>query len=222
MKKIVTIFMAVAIALCFAACGNGADKPSNQQPELAEENREEQDMGSEGTVHDDEDTENASNALVVYFSATGNTKAVAETIASLQDADIYEIVPEQPYTEEDLNYDDRSTRATAEQNDPEARPAISGSIEDMGKYDVIYVGYPIWWGDMPRILYTFFDTYDLAGKNIAPFCTSGGSGLSGTPETIGGLEDGAEVLEGLHISDSSVDRAEDTVSEWLSRIGHVK
>lgn len=222
MKKIVTIFMAVAIALCFAACGNDADKPSNQQPELAEENREEQDMGSEGTVHDDEDTENASNALVVYFSATGNTKAVAETIASLQDADIYEIVPEQPYTEEDLNYDDRSTRATAEQNDPEARPAISGSIEDMGKYDVIYVGYPIWWGDMPRILYTFFDTYDLAGKNIAPFCTSGGSGLSGTPETIGGLEDGAEVLEGLHISDSSVDSAEDTVSEWLNRIGQVK
>ena len=177
-------------------------KPSNQQPELAEENREEQDMGSEGTVHDDEDTGNASNALVVYFSATGNTKAVAETIARLQDADIYEIVPEQPYTEEDLNYNDRSTRATAEQNDPEARPAISGSIEDMDRYDVIYVGYPIWWGDMPRILYTFFDTYDLARKTIAPFCTSGGSGLSGTPETIGGVEDGAEVLEGLHISDS--------------------
>lgn len=134
MKKIVKIFMAVTIALCFAACGNGADKPSNetvsdsseqtagqedgnQQPELTEENREEQqadsneeqDVVSEETVHDGEDTENASKALVVYFSATGNTKAVAETIARLQDADIYEIVPEQPYTEEDLNYNDKST-----------------------------------------------------------------------------------------------------------------
>ena len=247
MKKIVTIFMAVTIALCFAACGNGAEKPSNetvsdsseqtagqedgnQQPELTEENREEQqadpneeqDVVSEETVHDGEDTENASKALVVYFSATGNTKAVAETIARLQDADIYEIVPEQPYTEEDLDYNDGSTRATAEQNDPEARPVISGSIEDMDRYDVIYVGYPIWWGDMPRILYTFFDTYDLTGKTIVPFCTSGGSGLSGTPGTIGGLEEGAEVLEGLHISDSSVDSAEDTVSEWLNRIGQVK
>ena len=83
-------------------------------------------------------------------------------------------------------------------------------------------GHAIWWGDMPRILYTFFDTYDLTGKTIVPFCTSGGSGLSGTPGTIGGLEEGAEVLEGLHISDSSVDSAEDTVSEWLNRIGQVK
>lgn len=82
--------------------------------------------------------------------------------------------------------------------------------------------YQIWWGDMPRILYTFFDTYDLTGKTIVPFCTSGGSGLSETPGTIGGLEEGAEVLEGLHISDSSVDSAEDTVSEWLNRIGQVK
>lgn len=247
MKKIVTIFMAVALALCFAACGTGADKPSsetasdsseqttgqdheNQHPERAEENREEQqadpseeqDVVLEETVHDGEDIENASKALVVYFSATGNTKAVAETIARLQEADIYEIVPEQPYTEEDLDYNDGSTRATAEQNDPEARPVISGSIEDMDRYDVIYVGYPIWWGGMPRILYTFFDTYDLTGKTIVPFCTSGGSGLSGTPGTIGGLEEGAEVLEGLHISDSSVDSAEDTVSEWLNRIGQVK
>lgn len=165
MKKIVTIFMAVALALCFAACGTGADKPSSetasdsseqttgqdhedQHPERAEENREEQqadpseeqDVVLEETVHDGEDTENASKALVVYFSATGNTKAVAETIARLQEADIYEIVPEQPYTEEDLDYNDGSTRATAEQNDPEARPVISGSIEDMDRYDVIYVG----------------------------------------------------------------------------------
>lgn len=168
---------------------------------------------------DTESTKNTSKALVVYFSATGNTKAVAETIAGLQGAELYEIVPEQPYTDEDLNYNDRTTRATTEQNDSDARPAISGDIKDLAEYDVIYVGYPIWWGDMPRILYTFFDTYDLTGKTIAPFCTSGGSGLSGTPRTIGNLETGAEVLDGLHIRDSAAKKAEDTVSDWLEDIG---
>ena len=120
--------------------------------------------------------------------------------------------------DEDLNYNDRTTRATAEQNDPDARPAISGSITDFEQYEVVYVGYPIWWGDMPRILYTFFDTYDFSGKTIAPFCTSGGSGLSGTPGTIAKLESGAEVLDGLHISSAAADSAESSVAEWLEGI----
>ena len=166
-----------------------------------------------------ETDEAGTKALVVYFSATGNTKAVAETLTELTGADIYEIVPEQPYTDEDLNYNDRTTRATVEQNDPDARPAIQGSITDFEQYDVIYVGYPIWWGDMPRILYTFFDAYDFSGKTIAPFCTSGGSGLSGTPATIAELETGATVLDGLHVSDSDADNAESQVSEWLSDNG---
>ena len=166
-----------------------------------------------------ETDEAGTKALVVYFSATGNTKAVAETLTELTGADIYEIVPEQPYTDEDLNYNDRTTRATVEQNDLDARPAMQGSITDFEQYDVIYVGYPIWWGDMPRILYTFFDAYDFSGKTIAPFCTSGGSGLSGTPATIAELETGATVLDGLHVSDSDADNAESQVSEWLSDNG---
>lgn len=169
-----------------------------------------------------EDADEEAKALVVYFSATGNTKAVAETLAGLQDADLYEIVPEQPYTDEDLNYRDHDTRATLEQNDPDARPAIQGSIPDFEQYEVVYVGYPIWWSDMPRILYTFFDTYDFSGKTIAPFCTSGGSGLSGTPGTIAELEAGAVVLDGLHISGSSAGSAESSVSEWLGSIGLAK
>lgn len=169
-----------------------------------------------------EDADEEAKALVVYFSATGNTKAVAETLAGLQDADLYEIVPEQPYTDEDLNYRDHDTRATLEQNDPDARPAIQGSIPDFEQYEVVYVGYPIWWSDMPRILYTFFDTYDFSGRTIAPFCTSGGSGLSGTPETIAELEAGAVVLDGLHISGSSAGSAENSVSEWLGSTGLAK
>ena len=242
MKKLFSVFMTLAVALSLAACGSGnsaGESSRGTEPETSVQGIEEQ----SGTKEDINGTEPSSDAqepesadepsteepggteakaLVVYFSATGNTKAVAETIARLQGTDIYEIVPEQPYTDEDLNYNDRSTRATAEQNDPDVRPAISGGIEDISVYDVVYVGYPIWWGDMARILYTFFDTYDLTGKTIAPFCTSGGSGLSGTPETIESLETGADVLNGLHVSDSAASNAEDKVSEWLGSIGQAE
>lgn len=236
MKKTVMTLIAITLMLALAACGGDAGKPSDDmasdspvqtvepdressQPITAQTEAETQDSAQAESPDDTETAENKAKALVVFFSATGNTKAVAETIAGLQGADIYEIVPQQPYTDEDLNYNDRSTRATTEQNDPDARPAISGSIENIAEYDVIYVGYPIWWGDMPRILYTFFDTYDLTGKTIAPFCTSGGSGLSETPETIESLETGATVLDGLRVSGSEADNAEDKVSEWLGSIG---
>lgn len=245
MKKLFSIFMTFAMILSFTACGSGdnAGEPSrDREPKTAVQTVTEQSGTKEDAIETEpssdtqepvqteepggssqEETEGAgTKALVVYFSATGNTKAVAETLAELQDADIYEIVPEQPYTDEDLNYNDRTTRATAEQNDPDARPAIQGSITDFEQYEVVYVGFPIWWGDMPRILYTFFDAYDFSGKTIAPFCTSGGSGLSGTPGTIAELESGATVLDGLHVSDSAVDSSESSVSQWLAEIGQAE
>ena len=199
---------------------------SNSETSTSSENSETQsgvetstsEQSSESTQSPEQPDQSQTKALVVYFSATGNTKAVAETLAESTGADIYEIVPEQPYTAEDLNYNDRSTRATAEQNDPNARPAISGGIDNLDQYDVIYVGYPIWWGDMPRIIYTFFDTYDLSGKTIAPFCTSGGSGLSGTPKTIAELEPSAIVTAGLHVSGYGTDNAYSDAGDWLAEI----
>lgn len=226
MKKILSVLTTLAIMLSLTACGSGKDVegPSSgelssdvQKPEQSELSSDVQEEQSDEPSEEGDGSEG--KALVVYFSATGNTKAVAETLAGLQDADLYEIVPEQPYTDEDLNYNNRNTRATVEQNDPDARPAIQGSITDFEQYDVVYVGFPIWWGDMPRILYTFFDTYDFDGKTIAPFCTSGGSGLSGTPGTIAGLEEDAVVLDGLHVSNSAADSVESSVSEWLGSIG---
>lgn len=237
--------MMLALVLGLAACGsknNGEGASQGTKPESsvqtagdessADEDADKAEASSDtqetaqteesGEPSPEETGEAGTKALVVYFSATGNTKAVAETLAELSGADIYEIVPEQPYTDEDLNYNDRTTRATVEQNDPDARPAISGSITDFEQYEVVYVGYPIWWGDMPRILYTFFDAYDFTGKTIAPFCTSGGSGLSGTPGTIAELEAGAEVLDGLHISDSKADSSESSVSQWLGSIGQAE
>ena len=104
-----------------------------------------------------------------------------------------------------------------EEQSTDARPAISGSIENMEQYDVIYVGYPNWWSDMPMILYTFFDTYDLSGKTIAPFCTSGGSGLSGTVNKIKELEPNAAITDGLHVGSSSSADLDNAVSDWLEQ-----
>ena len=128
---------------------------------------------------------------------------------------LFEIVPEEAYIDD---YDALLDIAT-EEKESGARPAIAGSIEDIAQYDVIYVGYPNWWSDMPMILYTFFDSYDLSGKTIAPFCTSGGSGLSGTVSSIKELEPDANVLEGLHIGSSSASNLDSAVSDWLGSLG---
>ena len=114
--------------------------------------------------------------LVAYFSATGNTETVANHIKDIlgEAADLYEIQPETPYTSADLNYN-TDCRANREQNDDSARPAIAGGVENMEQYDVVFLGYPIWWGKAPKIIHTFLESYDFSGKTIVPFCTSGSS-----------------------------------------------
>ena len=119
-----------------------------------------------------------SNSVVLYFSATGTTKSIAERIASKSGSDIIEIIPKEKYKSEDLNYNS-DCRANREQNDSKARPEIENSI-DISKYDTVYLGYPIWWGTNPKIILTLLDTYDFTGKNIIPFCTSGSTGISGS------------------------------------------
>ncbi len=165
-------------------------------------------------VSDNEQEEN--KMLVVYFSATGNTESMAETIAEVTGADIYEIVPEDPYTSEDLNYSDDNCRANQEMNDESARPAISGEIENIDEYDTIFLGYPIWWGTMPRIINTFLDTYDLSGKTIMPFCTSGSSGISTSVSAIRSICSDSDVLEGMRGTSSTT---ETQIEEWISENG---
>ena len=163
-----------------------------------------------------EETEGAgAKALVVYFSATGNTKAVAETLAELQGADIFEIVPKQPYTDEDLNYNDRTTRATAEQNDPNVRPAISGSITDFEQYEVVYVGFPIWWASIPMPIASFLEEYDFTGKTIIPFCSHGGGRFGQSLTAIAKLAPDARMGEGLSVHYSGGNSLPDDVAEWL-------
>lgn len=153
-----------------------------------------------------------SRVLVAYFSATGTTEGVAEHIAEGLQADLYEIVPEEPYTDADLNYHDNNSRSTIEMNDPSVRPAISGSVENMEQYDVVFIGYPIWWGEAPRIVSTFVESYDFSGKTVVPFCTSGGSGVGSSAANLEALTDGATWMEGRRLNGSD---SRDTVMEWV-------
>lgn len=131
--------------------------------------------------------DNTSKTLVAYFSCTGNTKSIAEAIASGTNADIYEIKAETPYTSADLNYNDNNSRSTKEMNDKSSRPAIAGSDINMASYETIYIGYPIWWGEAPRILDTFVEKYDFTGKTVIPFCTSASSGIGSSDKNLAGL-----------------------------------
>ena len=156
------------------------------------------------------------DVLVAYFSATGNTENIAEHLVSILDADLYEIVPQVPYTSEDLDYSNSDCRANREQNDPTARPAISGGVEDLEDYEVIFLGYPIWWGDAPKILSTFLETYDFDGKTIVPFCTSGSSSIGSSADDLDALTQGAAWLEGQRFSGSA---SQGTVSQWVDSLG---
>lgn len=147
------------------------------------------------------------NALVAYFSATGTTARVAKNLAEAVGASLFEIVPEQPYTAADLDWRDKNSRSTHEMNDEARRPAIAGRIDDMGAYDTVYVGFPIWWYVEPRIVDTFLEAYGFAGKTIVPFATSGSSGLGKAPQRMASLAPGATVLEGRLLNGSpSVDK----------------
>ncbi len=156
------------------------------------------------------------NTLVAYFSATGNTKKIAEYIAAYTGADSYDITPAIPYTTEDLNYSNSSCRANQEQNDASCRPEISGSVENMDNYDVVYIGYPIWWGEEPRIIDTFLESYDFSDKIVIPFCTSGSSSIAVSENRIANL--GVSIgnqLPGKRFSGSA---SEKSVSDWISTL----
>ena len=137
-----------------------------------------------------------SKTLVAYFSASGVTEKVAQTLAKTIGADIFEIAPKVKYTKEDLNWMDKKSRSTIEMNDPSSRPEIAAKCENMSEYDTVFVGFPIWWYIAPTIINTFLESYDLTGKTIVPFATSGGSGMGKTNEKLAPSCKGAMLIEG--------------------------
>lgn len=152
-----------------------------------------------------------SNKLVAYFSATGTTAKVAEMLAETIGADIFEIEPKIPYTKADLDWTDLKSRSSMEMNDPASRPAIAVIRDNMADYGTIFVGFPIWWYVVPTIINTFLEGYDLTGKTIIPFATSGGSGMGKTNEKLLPSCKGAKLLNG-QVFKASISRAE--LAKW--------
>lgn len=153
-----------------------------------------------------------SNALVVYFSCTNTTKGIADRIVEATGAATWRIVPEVAYTSEDLNYNTSSSRANREQNDSSARPVIKGKCENLADYDVVFMGYPIWWGKAPKVIFTFFESHDLAGKTIVPFCTSHSSGIGSSDTDLHRLATGAEWKQGRRFSGNE---SNETIKNWI-------
>ena len=155
--------------------------------------------------------------LVAYFSPSGTTKRIAEILAKEADASLYEIVPETPYTTEDLDWNNDYARSTVEMKDLDFRPAMADTTAPVDTHDTILVGFPIWWYREPSIIDSFLDAYDFTGKTVIPFCTSGGSSARDATERMRGLlGEGVNVLDGAHFP-ASVD--EDTIENWCEEMG---
>lgn len=219
MKKIISLFMVLTMVLSLAACSTN-QSPGESTPE-------------ESSSQTNESTPTPSNTngknLVVYFSmpdnvddstvvidgeTLGNTQYMAYVIQETVGADIFRIEPETSYPTDH----DKLVDIAREEQSNNARPAIKDTIENFDTYENIFVGYPNWWGDMPMILYSFFDEYDFSGKTIIPFNTHGGSGFSGTISTIKELEPNAEVLDGKSISRNDIQDAEQEIVDWVNSL----
>ena len=160
-------------------------------------------------------TAEGTDVLVAYFSATGTTKGVAEKIASVTGGDLYEILAAEPYTADDLNYNDSSSRSTKEQNDKNARPEIGSEDITLEDYTTVYLGFPIWWGEEPRILDTFVEKYSFEGITVIPFCTSASSGIGHSGPNMEALADSGTWLDGKRFS-GSVSEAD--LQSWIEEL----
>ena len=156
-----------------------------------------------------------SRKLVAYFSASGVTAKVAENLSEAIGADLFEIAPAVIYTKADLDWTDKNSRSTIEMNDPASRPVIAGKRDNIDEYDTIFVGFPIWWYVAPTIINTFLESYDLTGKTVIPFATSGGSGMGKTNEKLQPSCPNAKLLEGKRF-DANVSKAE--LAAWVDSL----
>ena len=226
MKRFFTGLFAIALLLCLTACGGEASSLSRSSTAISSASEPAPSPTPEAapspeatpTTEPDSSMEPGEpehdRSLVVYFSWSGNTEQVALEIAGQTGAPVFKLEPETPYT---TDYNELLEIAGQEQRES-ARPTISGELPDLSGVNTVYFGCPIWWGDMPMILYSYLDAADLSGKTICPFVTSGGSGLSGTVETIREMEPDAVVTEGLSLGSGEAADCKDFVAAWLAEL----
>ena len=209
MKRILSIIMAVLLTACGSA-GQAAESDSAPVETTAEP------AAAETETAPAAETDAAEGkTLVVVFSATGTTKDIAEKIAAVTNADLYEIKAAQEYSEDDLNWHDNSSRTTAEQNDPSVRPEIGSEPVSLEGYTTLYLGYPIWWGEEPRIMDTFVESYDFSGITVIPFCTSSSSGMGRSGKTLAEHAGSGTWLDGQRFSAGA---SQEEVAAWISSL----
>lgn len=229
MKNITLALTTMFMLMSFSACGKAEESVSENNSQNiteavttehpAETNEQKEDESAvAGTVKNETskaeaespESDDGNIAAVVYFSATGTTAEIAEMIAEEADADIFEIIPKEPYSSDDLNYNG-DCRANREQNDDSARPEIENDLSAVEDYDVIYLGYPIWWGTNPKIIQTFCEGYDISDAEIYTFCTSGSSGID---ISISNLKDNysLNIIDGKRLNDATAG----DIHEWIS------
>ncbi len=203
-RLLLHIVLCMVLVSGLTACGGGkAGNTADTRSDVKEEASRDSDKQETGTEKD---------TLVVYFSATGTTKRVAEKIANVTGADMYEIVPAEPYSSDDLDWNDDNSRTTTEMNDKDARPEIGSRDVSLDGYSRIFIGYPIWWGDAPRIVSTFVEKYSFEGKTVIPFCTSGGSGIGKSGDNLKEQAGSGSWLAGDKL-DSGM--SEDELQTWI-------
>lgn len=207
MRKILSILLTLCLIIGLTACSGRSSEEAADTDNGSEASETEQTDEAESN-----DISAGNTTLVVYFSATGNTKGVAEKIASITGADIYEIKAAEEYTDEDLDWNDSDSRTTHEQNDPSVRPEIGSDPVSLDGYTTIYIGYPIWWGEEPRIMDTFVESYDFNGITMIPFCTSGGSGIGRSGQNLSDNAGSGSWLEGARFDG---DVSEDELRSWI-------
>ena len=212
-KKLIIIIVIALVFVGFVVIDNIAYNLTDGANEIKTTNEVKETKETNNVQINEKDDK---KIAVVYFSATGTTKKVAELIKDETNADIFEIIPKQKYTSEDLNYGDKNTRATKEQNDENARPEIENSI-DLSNYDVVFLGYPIWWGNAPKIILSFIDNTNLDGKTVIPFCTSGSSGISTSESTLKTYKNNIKWIEGKRFSSSTT---RDEASNWVRSLDY--
>lgn len=157
-----------------------------------------------------------SKSLVAYFSASGVTAKIAEKLSSAIGADLFEIKPEIAYTQADLDWQNSNSRSSVEMKDVNCRPAVASKVDDMTRYDVVFVGFPVWWYREPSVIDTFMESYDFSGKTVVPFATSGMSPIGNSGKNMKSLAKGANVVEGKRFPvNVSADELKKWADEWL-------
>ena len=219
MKKLVTVFLSLAMALSLAACGTSASNetsaPDSSAPAASSEVQE--DTESAASAEETESGEETGSTLVVYFSATGNTEQAAQYIADITGGDLFQLEPAEPYTDDDLNYGNEDSRVSREYADESLRDVelVADTVENWEQYDTVFIGYPIWWGIAAWPVDGFVEANDFTGKTVIPFCTSASSGLGESGQLLAEMAGTGDWQEGMRFS-SSVSEAD--VQEWINSL----